>query len=42
MYKFECVGWRRTYLELAFHPLLVFLPELLLYLLVGLNGLDEF
>jgi hypothetical protein len=34
--------WRRTNFELAFHPLFVFLPVLLLYLLEVLNGLDEF
>ena len=38
----NCVRGRRTNFELAFHPLFVFLPVLLLYLLVGLNGLDEF
>ena len=32
----------RTNLELAFHPLFVFLPVLLLHLLEILNGLDEF
>jgi hypothetical protein len=42
MYEYKCVRWRRTNLELAFHPLFVLLPVLLLYLLVILNGLDEF
>lgn len=42
MYKYVSIRWRRTNLELAFHPLFVLLPVLLLYLLVVLNGLDEF
>ena len=33
---------RRTNLELAFHPLLIFLPVLLLSLLIVLDGLHEF
>lgn len=42
IYEFTRVRWRRTNSELAFHPLFVFLPVLLLYLLEILNGLDEF
>ena len=42
MYKHKKWTRRRTDLELAFHPLLVFLPVLLFHLLVILNGLDEF
>lgn len=33
---------RHTDLELALHPLLIFLPVLLLNLLVVLDGLHEF
>jgi hypothetical protein len=42
IYEFMGVRWRRTNPKLAFHPLFVFLPVLLLYLLEILNGLDEF
>ena len=34
-------GWARTYFVLALHSLLVFLPELLLYLLIALDRLHE-
>lgn len=33
---------RRTNLELALHPLLIFLPVLLLSLLIVLNSLHKF
>ena len=43
MYKYKkCTRRCRTDFELAFHPLLVFLPVLLFHLLVILDGFDEF
>jgi hypothetical protein len=42
MFNYKCIQWKPTYFKLALHPLLILLPVLLLYLLVVLNGLDEF